>query len=210
MESGLILALDLDGVVYDFITHFRKWLSGKGHDHLPVPESYNLCSEWGMDPDELNESINQAADEGVFNAGPPLPGTRELIVEATFAGIQVVAVTSRPPVEVILTSTYQWIAAWGLPFRGVNFVSSKVMVDADLLVDDDPAVYRQLMLVGETVPLIFDQPWNRDVHLDRVDVESLKVLVHLAHDALLDGDIDDEDFDGRRDLVASLVADITT
>jgi 5'(3')-deoxyribonucleotidase len=188
MNDTLVsIAFDLDGVVAEFVDTFRRWVlevrGGEPEDY-PDPATYHLGEAWGMSHDEFEELLDAAAEAGIYASCEIAEGAAEGVRRVAQVA-EVHLVTSRPAVPHVIRDTLTWVAGSGLVTTSVRMVRDKVTVDVDVLVDDDPSVYRSLDDLGETVPVIFDRPWNREFCGRRVSswagaADALMMMTELA------------------------------
>lgn len=184
----LTVALDLDGVMYPLPVAVSSWAAEKGaYPPLPTePSSWDFWTELGLSDADFAALLEAFAEDGGYNLCPPIPEALEGVVTLFDAGFDIVAVSSRPPSRAVEVSTYRWIADWFLPFRAVMLgPTAKLEVEADVVVDDNPADLALLADLGEACGLLLDRPWNQGVDdFCRVSWAELPSLLDVVAEAV--------------------------
>lgn len=157
----LHIALDIDGVIYDWVGEVRKhFASTFGLDPADlVVNEYAFWDGWGFSADEFWPLVH---DAGITTLGSldrtAVAGVQRLADE----GHHVHVVTSRNPVLGDNVNTPSWLIANGLPFESFSFLGQKWRVRADVLIEDH---FGTLVNFTNKNPgamgVLLDQPWNR-------------------------------------------------
>lgn len=185
------VAVDIDGVLYEFVEVLRQWRHrtyGIPLADMPEPGVYNMEVAWGMEPGALIADMVQAVKDGaLFWEGdahePGIRGLREL----RRAGCRILLVTSRllPGAEDLCReATQTWLDAIGL-VKGVDYDdlhvvgSDKTIIDWDLLIDD----YEQNVRAGGEVgrhAVLLNRCWNASVAMRQAHWDDIPALVVAA------------------------------
>lgn len=182
----LVLALDLDGVLYPFPQAFAGWADAAGVGSFPVdPGCRDYWLELGLDTDDWLAHLSAFGEADGYRLEAPYPEALAG-VEALFdAGFDLLAVSSRPASRAVEASTYGWVGDWMLPLRAVLLgPNAKLEAECDLLVDDDPAALAAVDDLGEAAGVLLDRPWNRDADGPRASWAELPALVVALADAV--------------------------
>lgn len=185
------VAVDIDGVLYEFVEALRQWRHrtyGIALEDMPEPGVYNIEAAWGMEPGALVADMIQGVKDGmVFWHGEAheagLRGLRAL----REAGCRIVLVTSRllPGVEELCeAATQAWLDGTGL-VRGTDYddlilvASDKNAVEWDLLIDDYEKNVRSGVVAGRHAVLL-NRVWNVDVAMRQAHWDDIPALVASA------------------------------
>ena len=190
MFGGVIkLAADVDGIIYPFVDAFREWL---GDPNLPEPTTFAFASEWGIADTDFPRLVTEFGEEGGYSKLAPYADVVDALSRCDAMGIDVLAVTSRPATRVVLRSTMAWFAEHEIPVRGLELCCDKTMIDAHVLIDDDPSVYAAVESTDECVPILLARSWNGGGVERRGDWESILAALGLAIEAMSETpDMDD-------------------
>lgn len=160
------IALDLDGVVYDF--HGAACYMMRHNFGYTAELSRESWTSWDwmqgqVHPDHWRWLWNQGVEEGLFRHGHTLKGSIDGVRELATLG-DIAVVTSRP--RSAIQDTLSWLAYNRLPITEVHIVGSGVPKtscgDFALAVDD--AVHNGTDYTSAGVPmLLIDKPWNQGV-----------------------------------------------
>lgn len=148
------VGIDLDGVCYDFTESFRQYLTVyRGYDPAPFtePTRWEFYEDWGFSLEEFVALCDDGVDDGIiFSEGDPFPGTREALERMKADGHTLHIVTDRSfgrPGESEY-ATRAWLDHHGLPFDSLTFSRDKTVVRLDIMVDDRPKNYDELIAAG--------------------------------------------------------------
>lgn len=164
-----VLALDADGVLVDFTTPALKFINSHGR-----LKTLADVTNWSVfDDDEKLEAMYRreiVAQPGFCRNMQAYPGAVEF-GRAAQKEYTVMIVTSPYNVPNWYEGREDWmVEKLGLSRKNVCFLSRKEFFDADILVDDKVENIEQWAdYRGErtfegcrgSLPIIFDQPWNR-------------------------------------------------
>ncbi len=160
------VGVDLDGVVYDFGRHVRRYLVDyEGHDvqALAHLDSSNFWIEWGWDDERFMRACDVAVDAGVLYAtGEPNAGAVEALQRIADAGHELHVVTARASgtaPTAALVATESWLKAYGIPYSSLTMSVDKTIVPTDVFVEDSAQNYDTLVAAGVRAYLL-NRPWN--------------------------------------------------
>jgi 5'(3')-deoxyribonucleotidase len=173
------IAIDCDGVLYDFIGAFL-YMSGHylGVDtpHRVDWTTWNHQTEF-LTPEQESWMWTEAVQLGLYRYGHVIKGGIVGVRELKAAGHSLELVTHRPVSAV--QDTLDWLSYVRLPFDEVRILSngeSKTTIDADVLIDDKPDNVLEWVKSGRHA-IKFEQPWNKYVALAGLDPERGKMVV---------------------------------
>lgn len=181
-----VIALDLDGVVYDFQGTYCYLMSTHRGVEFPGP-----MDEWWTDwnaPDTFTTQEDRdwiwskgVGRFGLFKHGHVIKGAVDGVRELASHG-DILVVTHRP--QTAVRDTLAFLAYRDLPIVGVHVTQGpKSLVEADVFVDDGPHVIKDLCRAGRPV-VVFDRPYNRDL-LSGEDEETQTAIFTAALDNTL-------------------------
>lgn len=176
------IAVDLDGVLYDFVEVFAA--EARRYPHLRVPHSprpirWEFYRDWGMESDEFLEMFAVGVREGrIFWSGPSYAGVVQGWARLRKHGHRVHIITDRSPAGAEVEAhqaTQSWLAANGFDPDSLTITSQKGDALADLvkdparalIVDDKPENLDQAWQVGVR-GVLMDRPWNTHSNWPRV------------------------------------------
>lgn len=187
-----VVAVDIDGVLYELVDALRQWRHrrlGVPLAAMPDPGIYDLESAWGYRPGGLVADLVAGVRDGeVFWKGaahrPGLAGVRALKA----AGYRVVLVTARnlPGVEdLCLEATTSWLASPGVQvdYDELVLASDKTTVEWHFLVDDYEKNVRAGHAAGRHAVLV-NRGWNARVAMRQSHWADIPALVAAARDGL--------------------------
>lgn len=161
------VGVDLDGVVYNFVSAFRNYRVSKGisFESMPDPLKYEMWSDWGISKEEFYESMSQGEAAGLFHQGQPydraIGGIRQLKAD----GHSIHIITHRLSAHA-QTSTIGWLAANEIPYDTLTFAKEKNGYPIDICIEDQPHNAEAVELNGVPCFLI-TRPWNSEVPWER-------------------------------------------
>lgn len=170
-----IVALDLDGVMYNFHDALRQWLhqsKGIPLDLMPEPV-YWAWDNWGWEQggkhDKLTE-CNAAVDAGfLFAVGDPYEGAVEGVQALEEAGHHIHIITARGFGTRSVENTAAWLREHRIPYHSITFTKDKHLIHFDLLIDDLYDNVRATIDSGKKAAL-WPQVWNEEYEdVPRVD-----------------------------------------
>lgn len=169
------VAIDLDGVLYPFVQEFEKFCSrALNMDHLAPPTHWHFYEDWGLSADEFHHLLVESIHTGVFLHGEPPIGAQAAINALRKTGVKVHYLTSRPAEA--WADTAWWLDHHMLRGDSLHFTEDKKVfasIPADwglgAMLDDSPLYLEDLAPYPHIHRVVFDQPWNKDVNLPRVE-----------------------------------------
>lgn len=175
MARELILGLDLDGVVFDYIKAVRQYFSkslGVDPKSLKDPHKWSFVeSGWPIkDENHFVDLHCGAVAQGMFAQMETLPGASQTLWELSDAGVYIRVVTHRlirgGMHAASAGDTVQGLERANIPYKDLTFVTYKPDVGADVYIDDAPHNIEQLRAAGKHA-IVFDQPYNQHVSAPR-------------------------------------------
>lgn len=167
-----VLALDLDGVVADYVPAIKQITAERFNvplASLSDPATYSLQdSGWGFSPDMTYFQVHADAVEEyeLYSNLPVMPGAVEAVKGLVDLGVSIHIITSRFVVHgqhrKVVSQTVEWLDKIGLPYNDISFLKDKASVKASLFVDDAPSNITSIRESGSEV-LIFDASYNLDM-----------------------------------------------
>lgn len=164
------IAVDLDGVVYEFQRTFRYMMREyRGIEMPPVEEfwfAWDSQKQYGTEEDHA-WMWSEGVAQGLFRYGHMWQGARIGLQALHDAGHELLVVTHRP--ESAVTDTLDWVAYHfrDIPLVGCDILSGgqpKTSVKWDAIVDDKPENVVEA-LASNRRGLLFNQPWNQKYHI---------------------------------------------
>jgi len=185
-----VLAVDLDGVVADFMKGLRpiaaEWL-GAPVETLTEEVSYGF-PEWKLDRSGGYEALHRFAvkQRGLFKSLPPLAGAPAALRRLSARNIRIRIITHRLYIpwfhQEAVQQTIEWLEHHAIPYWDLCFMRDKAAVGADLYVEDSPDNIEALRAEGHETIIVVNST-NRHLPPPRAssweDVEQL-VLAALA------------------------------
>lgn len=166
------IAIDLDGVCYNFIHTLREYLilkTGKPRSAFPPEVTWwFFLNEWEMTMDEYIHWTTIGINENeIFWRGPEIPDALWGVQELYRAGYYIKFITARGSRKPDIAkkceqATLFWLNSHGFPYDEVIVSSDKTNYEFDLLIDDSPTNQAECVASNRNV-LIFEQPYNQDV-----------------------------------------------
>jgi len=155
------IAVDLDGVVYDWGGTVRYLIREHHGIDLPVSDHWDYVEE-NVPPEVWRWLWTEGVELGLFRYGHHIKGSVDGLRELAKVG-SLEVVTHRP--RAALQDTLRFIANLPDVFAGVHFLTKnepKSIVRADLYLDDAPHVIENVLDFGASA-VVFDQEWNQYV-----------------------------------------------
>lgn len=192
----LRLGIDLDGVIYDFHTAFRKYVAKKKNkdvSELPMADTWFFFEEqWDMSLDEYLMYIDTGVrDKEIFWRGDPIPDSLYGVSELYRQGHDIVLITARGSDlgqgdDMYRHATEYWVNSQGFPYHELILDHDKTKYDLDLLIDDSGLNALSRKEKGLDT-LIFSQPWNLSYQADyRVEnwIEAVEFVKEFSYTKL--------------------------
>jgi hypothetical protein len=166
-----VIALDLDGCLYDFNSAMREWFVSQGLDRerFPEPNVYSLKEAWDVDHEMLVREMILAVRAGqMWNTGyqmdDGLSGARSIGLAGHV--LSVVSARRLNGVEELANrTTTQWLRGNNIHVDKLMLVSpsdpaAKLSIHFDLLIDDHPGNVEVAISAGRKA-ILLDRAWNR-------------------------------------------------
>jgi 5'(3')-deoxyribonucleotidase len=158
--EGLVIGVDIDGVLADQITEILRRVARRYDIHL----SYDDVTDWRMPI--ANTNIADLIVEAMVDPGYVLDmrmhdGAWPLVRELYRHG-RLYVITARP--DSAGPTTQQWLGAKRIPRDGVIHTTEgrKHLYSLDVLVDDYLGNIEAFLEHSNGAAVLVDQPWNRD------------------------------------------------
>lgn len=174
--SPKVIAIDLDGCLYDFNSIMRQWLTSQGYDRSKMvdPEVEAYKSIWGFDEPTWNKKLSKAVAAGfLFRSGTALEDGVSGATRIGLAGHKLLINSARIFGEVgpiARRSTVQWLRENNIHADDFNIVmgdpKEKLRAEFSLLIDDNINTVKTAILAGRKA-ILLDRPWNRNTDLPR-------------------------------------------
>lgn len=181
----MIINVDVDGVLYDFVGALRSHIRSKMGDPdlvLPDPTSWHIWNHWTLGSHPMTKQdfyawFKQAVEHGNLFGQPQRIITEQapsvLLDWKMNLGHNVRFVTRKKfPVHegdmsaLAQGQTEKFLHYWGLDEIPIFYVGDgveKTSYPADLAIDDDPNLQRWVNPDQNAVNILFRQPWNDEV-----------------------------------------------
>lgn len=173
------IAVDLDGVVYDFVDALRNYRVSKGipYETMPEPQTWDMWGDWGCSKHEFVQSMVEAEAAGLFHQGKAYAGALDAINELKGAGhsIHIITHRLRPQAQ---TSTIGWLASNNVPYDTLTFTENKCGYPVDVCIEDN--IDNAQAIEASGVPcVLLTRPWN-EKHDYRHRVSSWNEFVEIV------------------------------
>jgi hypothetical protein len=183
-DGEYLLAVDLDGVVADYVSGYVSFLFDEGIlGGLVSTEqyTYNIAELYGLDKRIEEKAKRVFQEEGGFAALPCFAGAKDTLIKAKSKGYKIVIITARPYLEVkrIYADTMAWLEAEGIPYDAIYWGKDKADIVFRYLHPAVPVYFIEdrdkhaIELANEGIRvLLMDKPYNRGVehsNITRVD-----------------------------------------
>jgi len=180
--NGPVVAIDIDGTLGDYHTHFLKFAKGWIGRPMPDPEDINpglpLHKFMGTSKATYRKCKLAYRQGGLKRSMPCYYGAKHITEALRRAGVEVWICTTRPYLRLdnIDPDTRHWLRRNGIQYDAVLWGEHKYrdlvkQVDRERIVgvlDDLPAMLDQAHSLGLRT-LLRDQPYNRQ----KIDAESV-------------------------------------
>jgi hypothetical protein len=174
--SPKVIAIDLDGCLYDFNSAMREWLVGQGWDRskLTDPQVYAYLPVWGVDPQTWAiEKIKAIKSGNLWRSGETLEDGIAGTTAIGLAGHKLLINSARILEDtgaLAARFTAQWLRENNINADQISIVGmdpkEKLKVEFDLIIDDAPSNVQTALDAGRKAVLL-DRPWNRESTLPR-------------------------------------------
>lgn len=177
-ENPLVIAVDLDGCLYDFNNTMREWLVARGWDReqLIEPTQYYTQRAWGIADQVFQTEMVAALKEGImFREGLAFPEALRSIRRLGEGGHILMGNSARNfhgEGDRSRAATLLWLRENGVHLDGLHLADpvdpkDKLSQPFDLLIDDHPGNIEAALESGRNAVLL-NRPWNLSyTHLPR-------------------------------------------
>jgi len=159
------IGLDIDGVIADFVTGYSR-----SRNSTITPEDvkdWDMWKYYNLTKSEFYRDLADKATRGFFLDLPVIPGAGGGVHSLRDQGHYIAIISNRSvPID-----TLQWLADHYIPYDRLylSFFKGPIIRAEGLeyMIDDSPHIIETTRKAG-AIPLIFDQPWNREEKAPRV------------------------------------------
>lgn len=159
------VAVDIDGVLFDFSTVVTKHFSEYYNKQFSVPTCWEFFAEWGMTADEFYETLDKLTYEReIFNDEAPIPKTMVGWQALRDQGLRIHVITHRSPSA--QGQTIKWLERYRLIPDTLHFSGQKaeiltaISLDECASIDDHYEQYAEYKNYGVNA-YMYTQHWNR-------------------------------------------------
>lgn len=175
----MIIGVDLDGVVYDFVEVFARWIHREKNiplSQMLAPTKWDFWSEWGLEKEQWLGYFREFCEKGGFVEGGPIRGAKESLQRLSAQGHHIRIVTARGherrevgsrAKEMAIMATARWLSRYEIPYVDLFFTNEKTTVVADVYIDDAAHHLEALRAAGRR-GVCFDRQHNREWKGERV------------------------------------------
>lgn len=178
-KSKLILGCDLDGVVGNYESIFREYVSKDKNVEVTTigPQTSWDFTESGWPISSRDEFIElhkkAVVEEHMFANMPVMENASEVLWRLSKKGVHIIVVTHRLMIpgfghnKVTIADTIEWLDKNNIPYRDICFIADKPRFQADLYIDD--AEHNIVAMREAGIPaVVFDQKYNQKLSGPRV------------------------------------------
>jgi 5'(3')-deoxyribonucleotidase len=160
----MVLAIDIDGVLRDFVGSLCRQYHRDFPSHQIKPVTrFGLHEFFPIGP-AICDYMYRVRNTEIFRFAEPYPGAVEFLDLLMADGQHVALVTSQPAGTEL--STMLWLSENRMIYSSLHFANKKEIVRADILLDDGVV---NLESAGRKVRAVcFDRPWNKGWRGERV------------------------------------------
>jgi len=175
-QQGLCFVVDDDGTISDTNPMYIEWLARELKRPLRI-EDYTHYDFSNIDRRALGMLMAAVfGNPQLHRHLPVIPGAVKVLKEIARKGIPIVILTARPPQEGMVRATHDHKVDRKIPFDLMIFSRKKkdiIKALKDLgcwviVVDDDPKVIAAVSQLASVTAIIFDAPYNRRMHREKV------------------------------------------
>ena len=178
--QGMMINVDLDGVVYDFTEamreafdyRFGQAMLDRGEPtptHWPDPWTWELDESWPVERQTVMEVMQaEILDRKLFRYGHAIDGAIEGLREIQAMGHHIRIVTAKTfndpyTTQIARASTLGWLYDNDVPHNTLAFSDSrgKESYRAAVVIDDKPKLTDWVQ--PQALNVLMDQPWNRTI-----------------------------------------------
>ena len=158
------VAIDVDGVLFDFAGVVTKHFSDYFGTELPAPKNWEFFEDWGLSAEAFYTLLDHlTVEREIFNEGSPIPKTMVGWQAMREQGLRLHVITHRS--WSAHAQTIQWLERYQLIPDSLHFTGDKAPVLASLALDEFASIddhYDQYAhyKAYDTKAFLFTQPWN--------------------------------------------------
>lgn len=162
------IGFDLDNVLYPLEPELRQYFSDLGFIHDGTsPSKWDLWTEYGLTETQFWTFFARGIrDGGLLVNGDPHPEAVDVVSQFLADGHHIYTVTSRNIAGAEFEAryaTFKWIyEKLPVPWSGVIVSANKAILPFYSFIDDYNVNLEALRGTDLTIPVAYDQPWNRD------------------------------------------------
>lgn len=141
----MVIGVDLDGVIYDFIHSLRAYaLTAEHNNNYNNPHTtWNVWEDWKISREKFIEIFEGFVKHKRFGFGPEITNASKYLKLLKEDGHQINIITARYDgldrfKGRIIQDTGVWLEKNNIPFDDLNFSVKKEVVLADVYIDDAP------------------------------------------------------------------------
>lgn len=167
------VAIDMDGVLYDFSSAIHYHASAYLRRDLSLPTKWEFFLDWGMTHNEFYSMLEElTVEEEIFNQGSPYPLVKEGWKSLREQGLKIHIITHRA--QSAYRQTTQWLERFQLLPDTLHFTDKKAHVLRAVSTDeyaslDDNELIHQTYVANHAHAFVMDRPWNWGAVGYRVD-----------------------------------------
>jgi hypothetical protein len=157
---------DYDGVISSFHAGVDKYLRLNGYEGLKASTTqWDFWKDWGWSNSKFHKFWVDGVRDGIIFATAPFPGAVDAINSVYDAGHKVHIITHRgwkkyPGLAEDLTAAC--LERDGIRYHSLTFTADKTDVWTDMMVDDKPENYYDLIKAG-TDAYLLTRDWNKHI-----------------------------------------------
>lgn len=160
------VGIDMDGVMYDFVTEFKKYCQDKmPFEILPDPTHWEFYEDWGLDKNTFYQWLTEATiNEELFSRGYAYQNTFAGWNKLKSLGVRIHIMTHRH-LEAV-GQTAWWLNEHGFVPDSMHFGTNKtilesIAIDQAAAIDDYIGYYEDYESVGVKA-FLRTQEWNKN------------------------------------------------
>lgn len=168
VENEVMLAIDLDEVVFDYLGGLRRYMNSVG---MPVfdgePSDFDMVlNGWFADKETFKSIHGEAVEFGLYRDLDVIDGASEVITDLNRSGYQINIVTSRfvnhGQHSIVAGQTAESLDKNKIPYSNILFLNNKSRFLANSYIDDAPHNLQPLIDLNRHV-VVFDRRYNKSV-----------------------------------------------
>lgn len=171
-EDKVVLAVDLDEVVFNYLAALRNRMLIKGMTVAEeTPTSFLMAEAGWFESDEAFKKFHgEAVEDGIYSEMKCFDGASEVLNELCENGYEINIVTSRfvngGQHQKVLSQTAEALDREKIPYSNIMFLSNKTRFIADTYIDDGP---HNLIPLRDNGRHVIAYSWAYNESVDGVD-----------------------------------------